>query len=146
MRKTKMPILKPARVVLALACLSMLLAACASAPAGKPVAQSLDERVQARWDHLLKGEYDEAYGYLSPGFRSSVGIEAYRQTMSQKKVNWTGARFIDSDCSEDVCKVRISLNYRLVAPVPGVPQYDGKQLIIENWVKSDNSWWHIPPN
>lgn len=134
------------RGVLGLLVLSALVAGCATSNGAQNQPVSLEDRAQARWDHLLANQSAEAYQYLSPGYRSSVSLGAYQNQIAQKKVNWTGAQVLDSECSELSCKVRVMLNYRLFGAVPGVQQFDGKQLVTESWVNSDGQWWHIPPN
>ncbi|NNL94980.1 MAG: hypothetical protein HKO64_05115 [Xanthomonadales bacterium] len=123
-----------------------LVAGCATTPGEDSGPVSVEDRAQARWNHLLANEVTEAYAYLSPGYRSSVSLNAFQNMVGQKKVGWTAASVVSSECEEISCKVRIMLNYRLMGAVPGVQQFDGKQLITENWVNSDGQWWHIPPN
>jgi hypothetical protein len=101
-------------------------------------------RAQARWDLLLSGDMHGAYQYLSPGYRSSVSSQAYQRKLLLQKVRWRGAKFIESDCSESLCKVQISLDYVLVAAVPGLPRYDGTQTVQEDWVKAAGQWWFVP--
>ena len=146
MNKTTIQKLKLPRAALILMVLPGLMSACATTGGGDGQPVSVEDRAQARWAHLLANETTEAYNYLSPGYRSSVSLTAYQNQLAQKKVGWTGASVLDSECSEISCKVRIMLNYRLVGAVPGVQQYEGKQLITESWVNSDGQWWHIPPN
>jgi hypothetical protein len=126
-------------------CLALLLAltACATTDVREhPVA----ERAQARWDALVAGDQNGAYGYLSPAYRSSVSSLQYQRNLVLQKVHWTGARYIDSECSENSCKVRISLDFSLMGALPGVRRYDGTQEIEEKWVQSEGQWWYVPEN
>jgi len=123
--------------------MALFVAACASSPQ-RP--QLIGERAQARWDSLLAGNVEEAYQYLSPGYRSSVSLEQYQRKLRTQKVLWTGAEYIDSDCLDSVCKVQISLNFSLVGVLPGVRRYNGKQEIDESWVNSEGKWWLVPEN
>lgn len=125
--------------------LLMILALAGCATTGKK-ASPVDERAQARWDLILAEDYEGAYRYLSPGYRSSVSSTQYQRRLVQQKLRWTGARYIDSECSENNCKVRISLDYLLQRALPGVPRYDGTQEVQENWVKSNGEWWYVPEN
>lgn len=123
--------------------LVLALTACAGAP---PKDHPIAERAQARWDNLLAGDLHAAYGYLSPAYRSSVGSVQYQRQIMLQKVRWTGAEYIDSDCSEETCKVRIFLDFSLIGVLPGVRRFDGSQEIEETWVKSGGQWWYLPEN
>lgn len=129
------------RLALAFA-LALLLASCASVPREAP--KGVAELAQERWDTLLAGDMNAAYGYLSPGYRSSVSSMQYQRKLLLQKVRWTGAEYIDSDCSESTCKVQISLDFSLVGVLPGVRRFDGNQTIEENWIKTDGRWWFVP--
>lgn len=121
--------------------LLLSLVACAGTPQkDHPIA----ERAQARWDTLLSGDLHAAYGYLSPAYRSSVSSVRYQRRIMLQKVRWTGARYIDSDCSEISCKVRISLDFTLIGALPGVRQFNGTQEVEESWVKTGGQWWYVP--
>ena len=119
----------------------LLLSACA---AGTPREDDIGARAQARWDLLLSGELNGAYGFLSPGYRSSVSSISYQRAMLLQKVRWSDAGYIDSECLENTCKVRISLDYVLLQAVPGVPRYDGSKTVEEDWIKSGGQWWFVP--
>ena len=121
--------------------LSLLLAACATPV---PRADDVSVRAQERWALLLADDYAGAYEYLSPGFRSSVSSIQYQRKLLLQKIRWTDARYIDSECLETSCKVRISLDFVLLQAVPGVKRYDATQTIVEDWVKADGQWWFVP--
>jgi hypothetical protein len=120
---------------------ALLLAACA-APGPRP--DDVDARAQARWDRLLAGDIAGAYEYLSPGYRSGTTAMQYQREVLLKKVRWTGAEYIGSDCSESVCKVSISLDYAVMGALPGVPRYQSSRTITENWIWLDGQWWLVP--
>ena len=121
--------------------LALALSACA---AGTVQTAGIEERAIARWDTLLSGDLDGAYQFLSPAFRSSVSSLQYQRKLQLQKVSWTAAHYIESECSESTCKVRISLDYSLIGVLPGVRRYDGTQTVEENWVRRDGTWWMIP--
>ena len=123
--------------------MALMLAACATAPTdSRP--QLINERAQQRWDDLISGDIERAYGYISPGYRSSVSLEQYTTRIRSSRVNWTKATYNDSDCLDSSCKVSIKLDYSLIRALPGVPRYDGSQAITENWLLLDGSWWFVP--
>jgi hypothetical protein len=127
---------------LALLCSLLLLSACATTAETK--AASIEERASARWNSLLSGDLQGAYEFLSPGFRSSVSSLQYQRSILQNRVQWTAARYIESDCTETACKVKISLGYTLQGGLPGVKSFSGTQTVEESWVLIDGEWYYLP--
>ncbi len=119
----------------------LLLAACATIV---PTEQLIEQRATARWDAILSGNLEDAYAYLSPGYRSSVSSVQYQRSILLKTVRWTGAEYIESDCVETTCKVKISLDYTVYAAIPGVKSYSRSKVIEESWLQLDGSWYLVP--
>ena len=119
----------------------LLLSACATTT---PKAPDIEERATARWNTLLSGDIAGAYDYLSPGYRSSVPSIQYQRAMLLKRVQWTGAKYTKSECSETTCNVMFLLSYRVAGALPGVKSYEGTQDIEETWIKSDGTWYLVP--
>lgn len=120
---------------------SILVSACATAPTANEI---IAQRAQARWDTLFSGDLNGAYQYFSPAYRSSVSSIQFQRRVLTQKVIWTGAEYIDSDCSDVSCKVKILLKFSVIGAVPGVPRFDSQQEVVENWVKSEGQWWFVP--
>lgn len=121
--------------------LAALLAACATAPESQG---DIASRAQARWDALLAEEFDVAYGFLSPGYRSSVSRSQYQRSILLQKVRWASADYRSSECDENRCTVTVSVDYLLVNPVPGLSRYRGTKEIEERWIRADGQWWYVP--
>ena len=105
---------------------------------------TIEERATARWEALLGGDLAGAYEFLSPGTRSSVSSIQYQRSILTQKVQWTGARYIKSECVESSCKVKISLDFALYGVLPGVRSYKGTKEIEESWVLVDGIWYLVP--
>lgn len=129
--------------LLLLSVTTLLLSACATTIAPE---KTLEERVKARWDTVLGGDYAGAYEYLSPGYRSSVSSVQYQRSLLLSKVKWNEAQYIESDCTETTCKVKISLKYTVYGGVPGIKSFNGRQMIDESWVLVDSNWYLVPNN
>ena len=128
--------------VLAVAiCTLLLLQACAGMATTE---ESIEKRATDRWEALFSDDLEGAYEFLSPGYRSSVSLKQYLRTLLLQKVQWKDARFIESDCAETSCKVKISLDYTVYGAVPGVSSFDGTQQIEESWVKVNGNWYFVP--
>jgi len=127
--------------ILSVACCLLLLQACAATQSTESI---IEARAMGRWDALLSDDLAGAYEYLSPGFRSSVSSLQYQRSLLIKRVSWTGARYIESECAETICKVSISLDYALYGVLPGVKSFEGTQVIEESWLLIDGKWYLVP--
>jgi hypothetical protein len=119
----------------------LIVSACATTTSSQ---EMIEERAMARWEVLLSGDLPAAYEYLSPGFRSSVSSLQYQRSVLRRRVRWTNARYIESNCDETACKVQISLNYTLYGALPGVKSFEGTQTIEESWVLVNGTWYLVP--
>lgn len=94
------------------------------------------ERVQSRWDALIKGDLAAAYEYLSPGSRSVLSLEAYKAMIHPglwKKVS------VDSvACEQDRCDVVILLEYHYRDMKSAVTRQN------EIWLQEGGNWWYVP--
>jgi hypothetical protein len=123
--------------LLVLVCSVLVLSACEKS-------ESIEERATARWDVLLSGDMTAAYEYLSPGYRSSVSLEQYQRSLLTRQVGWNSADYIESECVEDSCKVKISIDYSVRGALPGVKEFKGVQKIEESWVRVKGVWYLVP--
>lgn len=128
----------------------LLLAACAQ-PGGpaatKPApvsATPVEERAVTRWELMIAGKFDEAYEYLSPGYRTTRNKQDYVDIMSKRPVRWTAAEFVDKLCEVDVCDVRVRVDFSLEMPVTGVGKVDSMHFIDEKWILIDGTWFMLP--
>ena len=130
------------RVFAALLCVSAL-AACATT--GQDTRdQLIPQRAQARWDALLSADYAAAYAYASPGYRSSNSLADFEIEVRSRRVQYTAAEYREHRCEEAVCTVKVSVDYRVVRPVAGVPEWKSSSVVEERWVYSAGEWWFLP--
>lgn len=106
--------------------------------------ESIEQRATARWNVLLSGDMTAAYEYLSPGYRSSVSLEQYQRSLLTRQVGWNSADYIESECVEDSCKVKISIDYSVRGALPGVKEFKGVQKVEESWVRVNGVWYLVP--
>ena len=138
------PSLKTGMAIFVNLCFALLmLSACATTARTE---KSIENRVAARWNAVLSGDLAGAYEFISPGYRSSVSLSQYQRQILLMRVKWRGARYMDSECTSNTCKVRISLDYTLYGAVPGVKSFEGTQTIDESWVQIDGIWYFVPDN
>ncbi len=119
----------------------------ACGPGGVPdmsAEQYVTERAQARWDALLAGRLEEAYGYLSPAQRSAMSLRQYQSAELSSQVRKVGASAAMASCEGESCEVPVEVAVFLVAPVPGLRQFEITQKINERWIWTEKEWWYVP--
>ena len=123
-------------------CLSALVACAGTSTARRD--QVIPERAQARWDALLAGEYEKAYAYASPGYRSTASATDFEISFRARRFQYTSAEYLSHGCEAAVCMVKINVGYSVVRPVPGLPEWNGSSVIEERWILTDGRWWFLP--
>jgi uncharacterized protein YchJ len=123
----------------------LLVFGCAS-PATTPEStrDSVEVRAQARWDALLTGDFETAWSYYSPGYRSSTSAVDLGISIKMRRVRWTTAEYQEHECAENACTVKFKVGYTVNQPVPGLKQFDGSNFVDEKWVKTEGQWWYLP--
>jgi hypothetical protein len=127
---------------LAILCAVSLLSSCAAM--GKKT-ESIEERVNGRWAALFANEIERAYGYLTPGYRSSVSLQQYQRSIENRKMKWTSADYIKSNCDENTCVVQVKVGFTLYGALPGVKAMNSSQYAHETWILVDGTWYMVPP-
>ena len=133
-----------ARVAAFLVALAVLLSACATGPASED--DIVVQRAQERWEAVTSRDLEKAYSYYSPGYRSAHSVIDYGVTMRTRKVQYISSEYMDHACEESRCTVRFLVGWRVIAPIPGMPKYDGKHIFEDTWVKTSGEWWFLPEN
>lgn len=98
-------------------------------------------RALERWQALIQGDFEKAYGYLSPGYREVTSFTIYRSHIGEA-VRWKDATLEGISCADTVCDVTITVNYQYTAPPVG--EYKGEKFLKEKWVRVDDKWWFLP--
>jgi len=111
---------------------------------GKTPEQQVTERAQERLDLFVAGDFAQAYEYLSPGYRSSVTLQEYQRKSAAQPIAWSDAEVAASDCTENTCKLRISVEIVVFGAVPGASRFETRSAVDENWIKSGRTWYMVP--
>jgi len=123
------------------AVVGLLLAACATlggvtveSPQDVKVA-AVTARVKARWQAVIEGNVEGAYGFLSPGSKAVTSVERYRARA--RLTGFRAADIVSVACETEVCKVslRVTLDHRLMSGL-SVP-------VEETWVLENGQYWYV---
>ena len=85
----------------ALAAVLLALAGCA-AMQPQILEQAVQERAQARWDALIKGDFEKAWTYTDAQTRSQVAQQDYKQRFGAAGA-WISAIVLRVECQPEKC-------------------------------------------
>lgn len=120
------------RVIVAVVAVAML--GCAGM-APRSAETIVKEKAQARWDALVRGDINAAYGYMSPGSRSVITATDY--AASVRSGFWKSAVVEKVECgSAQSCDVAATIEY----------EYQGRRTktpLQEAWIREGSEWWYL---
>lgn len=105
---------------------------------------SVVDRAQARWQALLAGDFQTAYSYYTPGYRSSKTPGDFELSIRLRKVQFRDAEYLEHQCEGDSCTLKFNVKYHVASPVPGVNRWESKTVLDERWVRTQGKWWYLP--
>jgi hypothetical protein len=119
------------------------LAACASVPGGGITKDSpieakravLTERINARWEALIKGDLDQAYAYLSAASKEAYPLNVYKG--GTRPGMWKAVKINSIDCEGEICLAGMTLTYdhRMMKGV--------QTPFAEQWIIEKGTAWYI---
>ena len=105
----------------------------------------VEQRAVKRWELLVAGKPEDAYEYLTPGYRQTRNKEDYTQLILNRPIQWTGVSYLDKLCeSADACSVKVKIKFKLDSPIPGVGVIHSENPQQEQWIRSDGQWYFLP--
>ena len=119
---------------LAAGILALVLGGCATVAPRTPEAM-VKERAQARWDAMVKSDFNTAYGYLSPGSRSVITASDYASSL--RRGFWKAATVEKVECgSAQSCDVSATIEYEFSGMRTKTP-------LRETWIRDGSEWWYV---
>lgn len=101
----------------------------------------LKERVLARWQALIKGDFEAAYQFETPAYRAIFTSNQFRYQFGNqtrwRMANIANIRYDDSI----VARVRVEVAYRYANPEKGREMLDMTQGVNEVWLRKEGQWW-----
>ena len=97
--------------------------------------EAVKQRAQARWDALVKGDTQAAYGFMSPGSRAILSHEAYRNSLNLGF--WKSAVAEKVECaSGKSCDAVFTIEYEHMGKRAKTP-------LRESWILDGSEWWYL---
>ena len=98
----------------------------------------LTERINARWDALIKGDMDKAYAFMSQASKDAYPPDVYKSKV--KPGMWRSVKIDAIDCDGAVCWAKMVLTYDH-RTMKGVQTPFSESWIIEK----GNAWFIFQP-
>jgi len=135
---------RPAGDVGIVAMVAMVVAGCAAMGGGldkgSPAAvkeAAVAERAKARWQLLIKRDYEGAYAYFSPSSREATTLSKFEASI--RTIEYRAVTIDKVECAAEACKVTLKLTYDYPpAKVTGVVT-----LLDENWIIDRGQAWFV---
>jgi predicted small secreted protein len=121
--------------------LAASLAGCASMSGGgkdlAPEAKQalVTERINARWNALIKGDLDQAYTFMSAGSQEAMPLKVYKAKL--KPGMWRAAKIDSMNCDAEICQAKMTLTYdhKMMKGVQTPFQ--------ETWILEKGNAWYV---
>lgn len=93
------------------------------------------ERINARWNALIKGDLDQAYTFMSAGSREAVPLELYKVKI--KPGMWRAVKVDSMQCEAEICQARMTLTYdhRMMKGI--------QTPFEETWILEKGNAWYV---
>lgn len=118
---------------------AFVLVACATTTREASTAKTLEDRVKERaakrWEALIGGDLDTAYGFFSKATKNTYPLELYRVKM--RPGLWREARVDTVKCSDEICDVTVILTIDH-ARIKGIVT-----PVAERWIIQDGQAWYV---
>jgi hypothetical protein len=113
--------------------LAVVMGGCAVTPSTPE--EAVKQRAQARWDAMVKGDFNAAYGYLSPGSRSVITASDFASSL--RAGFWKSAMVDKVECgSAQSCEVSATIEYEYLGRRTKTP-------LRETWIREGSEWWYL---
>ncbi len=134
--------------VISVAMMTVLLAAC-SALTPKTDEEQVTRRAEQRMQAFQKMDFEKAYSFMSPGYRSANSIRHFEAD----HIGLPAARdykVVGVECAEDRCEVMMELWFKMseVMGIAGARADAGQDVLTdmvfrEVWIRLDGKWWAL---
>ena len=93
------------------------------------------ERINARWNALIKGDMDQAYTFMSAGSREAMPLELYK--IKIKPGSWRAVKVDSMQCEAEICQAKMTLTYdhRMMKGI--------QTPFEETWILEKGNAWYV---
>lgn len=106
----------------------------------------LEQRVTARWDALIRRDFEAAYSFNSPSYRELFPLNAFKSQFGDGAA-WRRVEVVKVELKgEDAATVGINLYFGYHHLSAEKPEVEIKTYVQEPWVSVDGQWWYVMKN
>jgi predicted small secreted protein len=93
------------------------------------------ERINARWNALIKGDLDQAYTFMSAGSQEAMPLTLYKEKI--KPGTWRAVKIDGMQCEAEICQARMTLTYdhRMMKGI--------QTPFEETWILEKGNAWYV---
>lgn len=95
------------------------------------------ERVNGRWQALIKRDYGAAYEYMSPASREATSLPRFRARI--EAIEYRAATIDRIECAAEVCKVTLKVTYDF----PPAKARGVVTPVDESWIIDQGRAWFV---
>ena len=95
------------------------------------------ERVNGRWQALIKRDYKAAYEYMSPASRDAMSLPGYQARI--EAITYRAATIDRIECAAEVCKVTLKVTYDF----PPAKARGVVTPLDESWIIDQGQAWFV---
>ncbi|NDY94973.1 hypothetical protein [Wenzhouxiangella limi] len=106
--------------------------------------QTLEERVMARWQHMIERDFEAAWEYYTPGFQQTTPREDFADDMGRRPIRWQSSNLIRSECEKESCSVWVEVEYQPVGAPGPLREMRPVRINEERWLQIEGQWWFSP--
>lgn len=105
----------------------------------------VERRSASRLEALKELDFEKAYTYMSPGYRSIKGLDRFKLDYAGA-VNMLDFNVNSVECNQDTCSVLVASDYKVAIVGRGFSVK--KPLVIdrvnkETWIRIEGKWWFV---
>lgn len=101
----------------------------------------LKERVLARWQALIKGDFEAAYQFETPVYRAIYTPSQFRYQFGNQTL-WRMANVVNIHYDNSiVARVQVEVAYRYADPEMGQDLKNMTHQVSEIWLRKEGQWW-----
>lgn len=105
--------------------------------------KALEQRVTAKWDALIRHDFDAAYSFTSPAYRQQFSLDVFKRQFATGRVVWKRIEVVDIEFKgNDAAKVGINIHL-VYYPAQAEKAIDMSPYVQEPWVWVDGQWWYL---
>lgn len=104
---------------------------------------ALEQRINAKWDALIRRDFAAAYSLTSPAYRSLSSLDDFKRKFAVGRVVWRRIEVVDVDFKGDdaaVVGINVHFVYYQAQPEKTVEM---TTYVQESWVQVDGQWWFL---